>query len=322
MSAADALARRLDPSARRVASLDAGSNTVLMLLAERAAEGAPWQRVEDHASITRVAEGLDASGVLSDAAVARTGDVLAGFGARARAWGADAIVATGTAPFRRSRNGAEAAAALSERLGAAIDVVSGETEAALALLATRCAFPGYAELLVVDIGGASTELIHARADGSSEVVSLDVGSVRLAERTLGRDAVDEAALARLDAAIDAALGVPAARALLGRGVGPVVGVAGTVTTAATVALALDAWDADAVHGAALSIDTIGDVFEKVRSVAVAARASIPGLEPKRADVFPAGARLLWAIARAAGAAQVIVSDRGIRWGRLHAVSGH
>ncbi|MCB9532761.1 MAG: Ppx/GppA family phosphatase [Myxococcales bacterium] len=317
----DASERRLGADVRRVASLDIGSNTVLMLVAERGGPDDPWVRVDDFAEITRVSEGLDRAGVLADEPIARTAAALRGMAQTAATHGVDAIVATGTAPFRRASNGAAAAAALSAALGATVDVVSGEREAALALIATLDAFPHEESVLVADIGGASTELILARRGEAPRLVSLDVGSVRLAERCVESDPIADADVARIDAAIAAQLGRDDVRDILAaRGAAPLIGIAGTVTTAAAVSIGLAEWDESRIHGMALGVAELADVFERVRSLPVYRRREVAGLEPKRADVFPAGARLLWAIAKAAGVDELRVSDRGIRWGRLAAVS--
>lgn len=298
----------------RVASLDIGSNTALMLVADL--RDGQWQRVEDHAEICRVSEGLDASGVLAEAPVARTRAVIEGYAERARILGVDRIVATGTAPFRRAANGAEVAASLSASLGATINVVSGEREAELALLATRDAFREHPALTVVDIGGASTEIIAARADGTRDLVSIDLGSVRLTERCVTHHPYTRADRETLRGAIGEALGGPAVRALLAGEPRPLVGIAGTVTTLCTASLELETWDADRVHGHALPLAEIDRLAVALSHLSVAQRAALPGIAAKRADVLPAGAMLLSAIAVAADVSEVLVSDRGVRWGRL------
>lgn len=304
-------------SARRIASVDIGSNSVLMLVAEH--RDGVWQRIDDLVDIARISEGLDASGVLAPHAVARAAAVLARYAARARDLGVDRIVATGTAPFRRARNGAQVAAELSAVLGAPIDVVSGEHEASLSLLATRRAFPELDAMLVVDIGGASTEVIAVRGDASPQMVSVDVGSVRLAERCISSDPISADDETRLVATIDQALDDAGASALLARG-GAIVGIAGTVTTLATASLAMDAWDPDVVHGHRIPRAELDRLARALLEATTAERAAMRGVEPKRADVIPAGAVLMRCIAEKAGATEVIVSDRGTRWGRLYEVA--
>ena len=221
--------------AERVASIDVGSNSVLMLVAERVGEG-PWARVEDAAEVTRISEGLDASGSLAPAAVERTLAQLRRYVARARELGVARFVATGTAPFRRADNGADVARMLGRELGLRLDVVSGEREAELSQIATRDAFPELDAMTILDIGGASTEVIALPRGGAAEVISLDVGAVRLGERFGTAAALDAPAADALRQAVAEAIR-PAAHLLApGR---PVIGIAGTVTTLATAAMGLD-----------------------------------------------------------------------------------
>ncbi len=302
----------------RVASVDIGSNSSLMLVADRD-PGAPggWRRIEDHATITRLSEGLDQSGVLASAPIERTGAQLAAFRARAAVLGVDRVLATGTAPFRRSDNGEDVAGVLAQALGAPIDVVSGAREAELSLLATRRSFPEFEEMLVVDIGGASTELIHSRPGGGAAMESLDIGSVRLTERFVTAHPIAAAEAAALCETVRSELARPEVAAMLGRGIS-VVGIAGTVTTLVTVSLAMAEYDDTVVHGARLSRETVSGLARSLSAMDMPARLAVPGLPEKRADVLPAGALLLGELLAAAAVDELIVSDRGTRWGRLYA----
>lgn len=300
------------PVGTRVASFDIGSNTVIMLIAERGETG--WHVVTDEAEITRVSEGLDKHGSLFREGLERTGEALARFDELAQDFAVNHRIATGTAPFRRAANGAEAAAELSLLIGTNIDVVSGEHEAELSLLATRGSFPDLKRAQIVDIGGASTELIDAFPDGSHAVVSLDVGAVRLTERCVTSDPISADERTALQAAITDAL----SRASVKRFVPPpvLVGVAGTVTTLAALSLEMAEYDADRVHGHRLSRAEVARIENALFALSLSQRKTLAGMPAKRADVIPAGAMLLRSVMDHLGADEVLVSDRGIRWGRL------
>ncbi len=300
------------PVGTRVASFDIGSNTVIMLIAERGETC--WHVVTDEAEITRVSEGLDRHGSLFREGLERTAEALVRFDELAQDFAVTHRIATGTAPFRRAANGAEAAAELSLLIGTNIDVVTGEHEAELSLLATRGSFPDLKRAQIVDIGGASTELIDAFPDGSHAVVSLDVGAVRLTERCVTADPISTTEREALQTAISEAL----ARASVKRFVpAPVlVGVAGTVTTLAALSLELVEYDADRVHGHRLSRAEVGRIEAALFALSLSQRKSLAGMPAKRADVIPAGAMLLRSVMDHLGVDEVLVSDRGIRWGRL------
>lgn len=297
----------------RVASFDIGSNTVLMLVADLA--GGQWLRVEDHMAITRIAEGLDQSGLLRDEAIERTEAALRPMVARLAELDVTHVLVTGTAPFRRARNGAMAAARISDLIGHRMWVVSGEQEADLVLAATVAAFPAFREFVVVDIGGASTEIVSVR--GQTQRVSLDIGTVRLTERHSVNGEYEAASIAALRDDIGRALAAPEVAELLADAVGlPLVGVAGTVTTLACVHLQLAEWDDNVVHGSVLPGESLRRLARELPALTVAERMALPGMPPKRADVIAAGACLLSGLADALHADGVVVSDRGIRWGRL------
>jgi exopolyphosphatase/guanosine-5'-triphosphate,3'-diphosphate pyrophosphatase len=304
----------------RVASYDIGSNSVILLVAERGPDGV-WQKVHDACVVTRVAQGLDRSGLLHREPLERTAEALATMAETAAELGVDATIATGTAPFRRAQNGLEAAEQLSLAIGTPITVVSGDREAELALLATRRAFPELTQMTVVDLGGASTEVIAVDGD-RVELASIDVGSVRLTERLLPTHPCPAADRARLAEALDDALASSVGGEVLRRGLHPVVGVAGTITTLATVSLEMNDYDDARVHGLSLTREEIDRIAEATIRLSVRQRGALPGLPAARAEVFAAGAWLTRAILDYAGADGLIVSDRGVRWGRLHAEFDH
>ncbi len=167
-------------------------------------------------------------------------------------------------------------------------------------------------LLIVDIGGGSTELIFAAPGRDLEMVSLQIGSVRLTERCVRSDPPSDADAAALRATIDQALDA------LGWSHRParLVGIAGTVTTLCAVALGLGTYDSTIVHGHRLPRGEIDRVVSLLRSLPLAERLKLPGLPAGRADVIFAGATILERIMTRFGAGEVIVSDQGVRWGLM------
>ena len=304
----------------RIASMDIGSNSALMLIAEFDENTRRWIALEDHESVTRISEGLDGSGVLSEAPIKRTEAQLERYAQRAAEVGVDRVLAAGTAPFRRARNGREVAARLSRGLGVSVDVLSGEAEASLSLLSTQRAFPELREMLVIDIGGASTELIFRReGEASPAIFSVDIGSVRLTERCVTAHPFAPGDRDALHTTITAALSSGGLNELLRASPPTIVGIAGTVTTLAALSLELEAYDASRIHGHHMSLSEVERLAIALSHLSTTQRASLEGVSSSRADVIAAGAWLLHDILKQAGAQQVIVSDRGVRWGRLYEV---
>jgi exopolyphosphatase/guanosine-5'-triphosphate,3'-diphosphate pyrophosphatase len=293
---------------RRIATIDCGTNTILLLVAE--VQGGRLVPVEERAEIVRLGEGLDASGRLKDEAIARTLAALDGYVARIEHHGAERVLAVGTEALRKAQNGRqlvdEARARLAQ-VGGTFEVIDGAREAALSWRAVADAFPTLARRTVVDIGGGSTEVLVGAAR-IEEVVSLPIGAVRLTERLLHHDPPTADETRALRDTIDAALaGAPAP-------VPPVVGIAGTVTTLSAMAQRLATYSAERVHGAELAVSELAALVDTLGVTPLAARKRLPGLEPKRADVIYAGALILERILARASADRCLVSDRGIRWG--------
>lgn len=297
----------------RVAAFDIGTNTVLLLVAERdpGAGGAP-RAVLERAEITRLGRGVDQTKRLGDEAVARTLEVLGRFTAEARAAGATSFAAVATSASRDAENGAAFRAEAERILGGPVQIVSGQREADLTF---RGALGGLGitgdHVAVIDVGGGSTEIVVGAGGACRFAHSYDVGSVRLTERHVPRDPPDADALAAVRATARAAYAAPAPP------VGPfdaVVAIAGTATTYAAVELGIARYEDAPPHGARLSLATLERQIARLAALPLAERGAVVGLDPKRADVIVAGGLVLLEAARALGAHEIVVSDRGVRWG--------
>lgn len=302
-------------SANTFAAIDVGTNSVLLLVAERG-EGGSFRPLIERAEITRLGKGVDASGVLDPEAIARTVEVIARFAQEARAAGAAQVVCVATSAARDAKNGADFFAAAQAQAGLVPEIISGDEEAKLSYLAAERDF-GEGPKVVVDIGGGSTELIYGARGEVTFRESFDVGSVRLTERLVRHDPPSLGERVAVAAVIDAAFAkLPA----LPQGA-EVVGIAGTVTTVFTIARAMEHFVSEKVHGQTMDRAELDAVLERLWKLPLAERVQLPGLQPKRADVIPVGALVLSRALRKLGATTLRVSDRGVRWGLLYARFG-
>jgi exopolyphosphatase/guanosine-5'-triphosphate,3'-diphosphate pyrophosphatase len=306
----------------RVATIDIGTNTVLLLVAERNG-GGPVRAVLERAEITRLGEGVDRTRALSPAAVERTRVCLARYARDVRESAVDAVAVVGTSAMRDADGGAPLAAFVREAFGVDVRVLAGDDEARMtfrgALLGMPQA-PGGAAA-VFDIGGGSTEVILGRLDGgrliASYLHSFDVGSVRLTERHFRHDPPLPGEILAMREALDRTFGeVP----LLAPDVRP-VGVAGTMTTLASVSLGLSTYERDRVHGLSLGAKELGELVDRLAAQTVDERKRVPGMEPKRADVLVAGGCIAVALLQRWGGASALVSDGGVRWGLAQELLG-
>jgi exopolyphosphatase/guanosine-5'-triphosphate,3'-diphosphate pyrophosphatase len=297
----------------KLGTLDVGTNTVLMLVAERDAAGAVHQ-IADFARITRLGRGVDASRRLDPESAAQTLAAITEFAHKARDLGAEKIVGVATATLRDVHDGADFIAQVKANAGIDLEVITGETEADLSYLAVTkgLQLDPAAKLLIVDIGGGSTELIRSEPGRKLDLVSLQIGSVRLTERHVHHDPPTAAEAAELRLAVDEMLQD------LGWEFTPdvMVGVAGTVATVCAITLELATYDSKVVHGHHLSHEDVMATIVKLGCLPLDDRKRLPGLEAPRADVIFAGTAILERIMAYFHQNEVVVSDQGVRWGLL------
>ena len=310
----------------RVATIDIGTNSVLLLVAEF--EGDALRPVLERATVTRLGEGVDRTRRLLDTACERTLACLTDYADQLRALGVSRLDAVGTSAMRDAEGGHEFVARAAQILGVAPRVIDGNEEArltfagALSGLPLSSTLPGGGKVTVFDIGGGSTEIIvgslTASARQISAAVSLNIGSVRLFERHVQSDPPMAEEMQRVERDISVALAdapKPEANATL-------VGVAGTVTQLAALELELTRYDATRVHGHRLTRQAVEGLAARLASLDLAQRRVMPGMEPARADVLVVGSAIARAVLQWSGAVELVVSDRGVRWGLAEELAAH
>ncbi len=302
----------------RYATIDIGTNTVLLLVAERSAGERPaFHPVVERAEITRLGRGVDRSGRLDPAAIADTVAVVARFAGEARSLRAERIACVATSAARDACNGSAFFEAARTAAGLVPEVISGDEEARLVWASAWRDFgEGAGALAVLDVGGGSTEVCLGSGPLPRARRSLQIGAVRLTERIAPPDPPDAAALSALRSRAAESL-QRAVELVPGSPPGRLVGVAGTVTTLAAVERALPVYDAGVVHGAELSRASLEGLYSRLGALTTAERARLPGMEPKRADVIVAGCAIVLEAMRLLGFDRLTVSDRGVRWGLLY-----
>src|SRR3954471_4695954 len=240
----------------RVAAIDCGTNSIRLLVADVPAEGAHTDLLR-RMEVVRLGQGVDATGRLAPEAIERTRRVLAEYAAQARELGAERVRMVATSATRDAANRADFEAMVTATLGQLPDVVPGVEEAELSYLGATASLstaarahgaePPRPPFLVVDIGGGSTEFVLGGGGTVRAARSVDVGCVRLTERHLRSDPPPPDEVQGAEADIRAALELVAADVPVEQA-RTLVGLAGSVTTVAALALGLPAYDADAIHG--------------------------------------------------------------------------
>ncbi len=304
---------------RAVAAIDCGTNAVRLLVAEVDPEG----RLVEHTRlmrIVRLGEGVDRTGAFSGPALARTFEALDEYADVISRLGVERTRFVATSASRDVSNRAEFATGVEQRIGVPPEVISGHEEAALSFTgAVRGLPPGLIErpALVVDIGGGSTEFVLG---GSSPrySASVDIGCVRMTERHLTDDPPTAEQLARTAGDIEAAISA-AGRLVPFDQAACLVGLAGSVTTVAAMAMSLDRYDASVLHGSVVSAEEVSSVTSRLLAMTRAERAALPFMHPGRVDVIGGGAMILRAVMSAGRFASVVVSETDILDGIVYSL---
>ncbi|HEY7517763.1 MAG TPA: Ppx/GppA phosphatase family protein [Methylomirabilota bacterium] len=299
----------------RLATIDLGSNTVRLLVADAEPGAVAWRVVDHDQRVTRLGEGSHATGRLGDTPAARTMAAVMQYVERARRAGAERVEVVATSAVREASNGADYARDLSRAIGVSVRVISGDDEARLTLRGILYGLgPAAGTTLAFDIGGGSTEFMLANEGALVATQSLRLGVVPLAERyplaVPAAVAEYEALAADVARQLARELAPPIAGAVVDR----LVGSAGTVTTLAALDLGLAVYDPARVQGHVLTHAAIERQRQRLAALDVAGRAALPCLEPGRADLILPGVAIVMATLARVGCERLTVSDWGLREG--------
>ena len=292
--------------------VDIGTNSVKFHIGEQHPDGS-WSRVVDRAEVSRLGEGLDDTGEIQPEPLERTIRAVVGMVAEAKENQVRAIAVVGTAALRIASNSSVVTDSIRDRVGLAVEVVSGEEEGRLAYLAVSAGV-GLADgaVVVFDTGGGSTQFTFGRGGEVDEQYSVNVGAVSYTERFGLDQAVDDDTIEEARSSLRDGLA-----SLDGRNTpDALVGMGGAMTNLTAVSLSLDTYDPDVVQGATVTSREVARQIALYSSMDQEARRSIVGLQANRAPVILAGALVVATVMEKLGQESVVVSDRGLRHGLI------
>lgn len=277
-------------STGRVAAIDCGTNSIRLLVAEPGADRRPVE-VLRRTTIVRLGQGVDATGEFHPDALARTFAACNDYAALiAETGGVQQIRFVATSAARDAANSEEFFAGVEQRFGVRPDIIAGAEEARLSFTGAVAGLPHAPDpVLVMDIGGGSTELIRGTDGHIEEAESLNMGAVRLRERFLHDDPPTAAQVAE---ACDRANHLLDQCRVPLEGIATFVGVAGTVTSMAAAELGLPVYERSKVHLSVLGVERVEEVAADWLSRSVASLREIPSMQPQRAEIISAGALIL------------------------------
>ncbi len=316
----------------RVAVVDIGTNSTRLLIADVDRQTGALEQLARESRVTRLGEGVDATGALSDAAIDRVTSTLADYRAQIDAHDCEANLAVLTSAVRDASNGAEFAERVRDDFGLDARVLRGEEEAQLTFLGAmsgRSSGSGAADdgareadepTVVIDVGGGSTEFIVGAGREAGFHVSLQAGVVRMSERHIDTDPPEPSELQALAADVHETFAdglPPAERDAVTRG----IAVAGTATSAAAIDQELDPYDAARVDGYTLTLGTVEMLLARLADMDEARRREVVGLHPDRAPTIVAGMIVLGEAMRAFELDEVEVSEHDILHGGALRLAG-
>ncbi|MDC7338623.1 Ppx/GppA phosphatase family protein [Streptomyces lydicus] len=309
---------------KRVAAVDCGTNSIRLLVADVDPSTGELKELDRRMQIVRLGQGVDRTGRLAPEALERTFAACREYAAVIKGLGAQQVRFVATSASRDAENREDFVRGVVDILGVQPEVITGDQEAEFSFNGATKELLGRADLarpfLVVDIGGGSTEFVLGD-EAVRAARSVDVGCVRMTERHLVHDGeITDPPTARQVDAMKADIAAALDRAeetVPLREAATLVGLAGSVTTVAGIALGLDHYDSDAIHHARVPLAKVREITEHLLSSTHAERAAIPVLHPGRVDVIAAGALVLLSIMERTGAEEVVVSEHdildGIAW---------
>jgi exopolyphosphatase/guanosine-5'-triphosphate,3'-diphosphate pyrophosphatase len=289
---------------RRVAAVDLGTNSTRLLVAD--VEGGQLEEVSRRLTITRLGEGVDGRRRLLPVPIARVRNCLAEYRRELESLGAERTLAIATSAVRDAENGEAFLGEIEWSYGFVTRLLTGEEEAAMMIRGVTAGRPALDEVVVIDIGGGSTEVVLAKAGEVAFSTSLDVGCVRITERFLPSDPPSRPELA--------AAGTYVRSLLPALGAKSAIGVAGTVTTLATLDLGDAEYDPARTHGHRLALSSVEAQLERLAAMTTEERLAVPGLEPGRAPVIVAGIVVLREMMTAYELDEIEVSERDVLYG--------
>ena len=296
-----------------VAAVDCGTNSIRLLVAEVLPDGS-LNELHRQMEIVRLGEGVDQTGEFSIDAIERTVRAAASYSDIAGKFGAMKLRFAATSATRDAKNRHLFTIPIEEIFGIKPEVITGSEEAALSFIGATKSLVQLGKIskspyLVIDIGGGSTEFVLGVTE-PRQSISVDIGCVRMSERHSLQEVVTDQQLAAAQLDIQAAIAKAAAVVDLKKAKS-IIGVAGTVTTVAAIALGHTEYRSDLLHGAIISAKQVSEVAAQLRSMSREQKAAIPAMHPGRVDVIAAGALVLDLIMQEVKLPELVVSEHDI-----------
>lgn len=291
---------------KKIAAIDIGTNSMRLMLCE--VEGNSIVKKEKELMVTRIGKDVSKTGLITEKSMIRNIDALKYFKNKADRYGAEEVLAIATSAVRDASNGDVFVDEARKQAGVNVRVISGEEEAELGLIGVMSEIENQEErVLVIDIGGGSTELILGSKYGIDYSVSIQAGTVRMTEQYITGNPISSADAANMKNKLNELFKEPL-NYLGNKGIDRIIAIGGTATTAAAIYHSLSIYDPKIVHNTEISKNILNDMYKMLKDMTVQERWNVKGLQKERADVIPAGIFIMHHIIEGLNKDSVIISE--------------
>ena len=289
----------------KVGAIDIGTNSMRLLVAEYI-DGKLYNR-EKFVNTTRIGQGVDSEGYISEEAIERNIKALKEFSKIANEKGCEYIYCIGTSALRDSKNGNEFIALAKAEANIDVDIISGEEESNLGFIGVLQGLDDTNNILVLDIGGGSTEFILGDESGIKYAKSENVGALRMTEKFLVTDPICENEFEDMSDFIEETIN-DTINILKEKNIRQIVGIGGTITSVSAINQELETYSMEKIHGSKVDKKELDNILQNLKKMTLNDKKNLKGLQPKRADIITAGVRILNIIMKKLEKQNIIVSE--------------
>lgn len=289
----------------KIGAIDIGTNSMRLLVAEYI-DGKLYNR-EKFVNTTRIGQGVDSEGYISEEAIERNIKALKEFSDIANEKGCEYIYCIGTSALRDSKNGNEFIDLAKAETNVDVDIISGEGESNLGFIGVLQGLDDTNNILVLDIGGGSTEFILGDESGIKYAKSENVGALRMTEKFLATDPICENEFEDMSNFIEETIS-DTINILREKNIRQIVGIGGTITSVSAINQELETYFMEKIHGSKVNEKELDNILQNLKKMTLNDKKNIKGLQPKRADIITAGVRILNIIMKKLEKENIIVSE--------------
>lgn len=302
----------------RYAAIDIGTNSIRLLISQY--DGSSFHTLERRMETARIGKNLDIAGNISKISAGDALKVLESYCRLMEKYDVKKYRAVGTNALRRASNSGWFISYVEDNTGVKIEKISGREEAALSFAGAASALDEGSRIMVVDIGGGSTEFIIGNRDLEPELdESIDIGSVSISERFIRTERPTAGELKDMHGYVKDRI-KPFIRKIDKKGELTLVGVAGTITTLAAIDLGLEQYDSSRIHHHILTDKKVRSIYKMLCGLGLKRRKRVMGLQPERADIIIGGTAVLIEIMDMIGAGSITVSEQDILDGIIYSLN--